>query len=117
MKKLVVIMCVGGFVFGINIVVSIVVKVFFKDGYWVLGVYYGYEGLFLDEVLVKVFDFYYVDCIFSCSGFILIMSWFKFKDSDFRMDFFIKENVKFLVIIGGDDIVFIVNWFIKFFKM
>lgn len=44
------------------------------------------------------------------------MSCFKFKEVDFNIIFFEKYNVKLLVIIGGDDIVFMVNWLIKFLK-
>ena len=50
MKKSVAIMCAGGPAPGINTVVSTVAKVFLKDGYRVLGVHYGFEGLFSDEV-------------------------------------------------------------------
>ncbi len=39
-------MCAGGPALGINTVVSTVAKVFLKDGYRVLGVYDGYQGLF-----------------------------------------------------------------------
>lgn len=109
-------MCAGGPAPGINTVVSTVAKVFLKDGYRVLGVHYGYEGLFSDEVPVKAFDFHHADRIFSRGGSTLIMSRFKPKDNDFRTDFFIKENVKLLVTIGGDDTASTANRLTKFLK-
>ena len=109
-------MCAGGPAPGINTVVSTVAKVFLKDGYRVLGVHYGFEGLFSDEVPVKAFDFHHADRIFSRGGSTLIMSRFKPKDSDFRTDFFIKENVKLLVTIGGDDTASTANRLTKFLK-
>ncbi len=116
MKKAVAIMCAGGPAPGINTVVSTVAKVFLKDGYRVLGVQYGYQGLFSDDVPVKAFDFHHADRIFSRGGSTLIMSRFKPKDTDFKTDFFEKENVKLLVTIGGDDTASTANRITKFLK-
>ena len=116
MKKAVAIMCAGGPAPGINTVVSTVAKVFLKEGYRVLGVQHGYKGLFSDEVPIKEFDFYHADRIFSRGGSTLIMSRFKPKDTDFRTDFFEKENVKLLVTIGGDDTASTANRLAKFLK-
>lgn len=103
MTKTVAIVCGGGPAPGINTVVSTVAKVFLRDGYRVLGIHHGYKGLFADEPEVKEFDFGHADRIFSRGGSTLIMSRFKPKTSDFKADFFIKNNVKLLVTIGGDD--------------
>ena len=116
MKKSVVILCAGGPAPGINTVVSTVAKVFLKDDYRVLGVHYGYEGLFSDEVPVKKFDFHHADRIFSRGGSTLIMSRLKPKDKDFKTTFFEKENVKLLVTIGGDDTASTANRLAKFLK-
>ena len=103
MQPAVAILCAGGPAPGINTVISTVAKVFLKDGYRVLGIQYGYQGLFADEVPVKEFDFAHADRIFSRGGSTLVMSRFKPSDADFRTEFFERENVKLLVTIGGDD--------------
>ncbi len=103
MKKSIAIICGGGPAPGINTVISTLAKIFLKDGYEVLGVHHGYKGLFSEDPSVKVFDFFRADRIFSLGGSTLIMSRFKPKDSDFKDDFFKKNNVKLLVTIGGDD--------------
>ena len=103
MKKSIAIICGGGPAPGINTVISTVAKTFIKDGYKILGVHHGYKGLFSDNPEVKSFSFKKADRIFSRGGSTLIMSRFKPKDSDFKADFFINNNVKLLVTIGGDD--------------
>lgn len=114
MKKSIAIICGGGPAPGINTVISTVAKTFIMDGYEVLGVHHGFEGLFSDTPDVKVFDFHRIDRIFSQGGSTLIMSRFKPKDSDFRADFFKKNNVKLLVTIGGDDTASTANRLLKF---
>ena len=116
MKKSVAIICAGGPAPGINTVISSVAKAFLKDGYRVLGVHNGYEGLFAAETPIKEFDFYHADRIFSRGGSTLIMSRFKPKESDFNTTFFEKENVKLLVTIGGDDTASSANRLAKFLK-
>ena len=103
MKKSIAIICGGGPAPGINTVISTLAKTFIKDGYEVIGVHHGYKGLFSEEPAIKVFNFHRADRIYSRGGSSLIMSRFKPKDSDFKADFFIKNNVKLLVTIGGDD--------------
>ncbi len=103
MKKSIAIICGGGPAPGINTVISTLAKTFIKDGYEVLGVHHGYKGLLSDEPVVKVFNFHRADRIYSRGGSTLTMSRFKPKDSDFKVDFFVKNNVKLLVTIGGDD--------------
>lgn len=103
MKKSIAIICGGGPAPGINTVISTLAKTFLKDGYTVLGVHHGYKGLFSESPSIKEFDFDRADRIFSLGGSTLTMSRFKPKDSDFKADFFVKNNVKLLVTIGGDD--------------
>ena len=103
MKKSVAIICGGGPAPGINTVISTLAKTFIKNGYKVLGVHHGYKGLFSDKPDIKILNFRKADRIFSRGGSTLIMSRFKPKDSDFKADFFVKNNVKLLVTIGGDD--------------
>lgn len=103
MKKSIAIICGGGPAHGINPVISTLAKTFLKDDFRVLGVHYGYKGLFSEAPEVKEFDFAHADRIFSRGGSTLIMSRFKPKDSDFNSDFFKNQNVKLLVTIGGDD--------------
>ena len=103
MKKSIAIICGGGPAPGINTVISTLAKTFLKDGYKVLGVHHGYKGLFSDNPDVKAFNFNKADRIFSRGGSTLTMSRYKPKDSDFKADFFKKNNVKLLVTIGGDD--------------
>jgi 6-phosphofructokinase 1 len=103
MKKSIAIICGGGPAPGINTVISTLTKTFIKDGFKVLGVHHGYKGLFSENPDVKILNFRKADRIFSRGGSTLIMSRFKPKDSDFKSDFFKKNNVKLLVTIGGDD--------------
>ncbi len=103
MKKSIAIICGGGPAPGINTVISSLAKTFLKDGYEIIGVHHGYKGLFSENPSLKIFDFHRADQIFSLGGSTLTMSRFKPKDSDFKADFFKKNNVKLLVTIGGDD--------------
>ncbi|MCB0592692.1 MAG: 6-phosphofructokinase, partial [Phaeodactylibacter sp.] len=116
MQKSIAIICGGGPAPGINTVVSTVAKVFLKEGYRVLGVHFGYEGLFAENPKIKEFDFFHADRIFSRGGSTLVMSRFKPKDTDFKVDFFVKNNVKLLVTIGGDDTASTANRLAKFLK-
>lgn len=103
MKKSIAIICGGGPAPGINTVISTLAKTFIKDGYQVIGVHRGYQGLLSENPDLQLFDFELADKIFSRGGSSLIMSRFKPKDSDFKADFFEKNDVKLLVTIGGDD--------------
>ena len=114
MEKSIAIICGGGPAPGINTVVSSVAKVFLNEGYRVLGIQYGYKGLFSDEPEIKEFDFDHADRIFSRGGSTLIMSRHKPKNAEFKTDFFIKNNVKLLVTIGGDDTASTANRITKF---
>jgi len=103
MRESVVILCGGGPAPGINTVISSVGKVFLKNGYRVIGMHEGYKGLFSETPETQELDFPFLDGIFSKGGSSLKMSRFKPKDSDFNTDFFVKNNVKLLVTVGGDD--------------
>ncbi|AXP82127.1 6-phosphofructokinase [Mariniflexile rhizosphaerae] len=116
MKKSIAIICGGGPAPGINTVISTVAKTFMKDGYEVIGVHHGYQGLLSENPEVKIFDFHHADRIFSRGGSTLIMSRFKPKDSDFKADFFKKNNVKLLVTIGGDDTASTANRLTKYLQ-
>lgn len=117
MKKSIVIICGGGPAPGINTVISTVAKTFLKEDYNVIGVHYGYKGLLSDNPSIKIFDYHHADRIFSRGGSTLIMSRFKPKDSDFKEDFFINNNVKLLVTIGGDDTASTANRLIKYLQI
>ena len=68
MKKSIAIMCGGGPAPGINTVISTVAKTFMKDGYEVIGVHHGYQGLLSENPELEIFDFHRADRIFSRGG-------------------------------------------------
>jgi ATP-dependent phosphofructokinase / diphosphate-dependent phosphofructokinase len=103
MKESIVILAGGGPAPGINTVVSTIAKVFLKDNFRVIGLHEGYKTLFTDHPKTQDFDFELADKIKTQGGSALMMSRYKPKDHEFNTDFFIKNNVKLLVTIGGDD--------------
>lgn len=103
MQKSIAILCGGGPAPGINTVISSVAKVFLQDGYRVIGLHEGYKHLFSDDPHIEIIDYSFADSILHDGGSALTMSRHKPKDEDFRTDFFVKNNVKLLVTIGGDD--------------
>lgn len=116
MRKSIAIICGGGPAPGINAVISSVAKVFLKDGYRVIGVHDGYKGIFSPHPELKEFDFDHADRIFSRGGSTLVMSRHKPKDHEFNIEFFVENNVKLLVTIGGDDTASTANRISKFLK-
>ena len=102
-QKSIVILCGGGPAPGINTVISSITRVFGDDGYRVLGLHGGYSTLFSERPDFEVLNFEFADEISSRGGSALKMSRYKPKNEEFRTDFFIKENIKLLVTIGGDD--------------
>ncbi|MBN1157817.1 MAG: 6-phosphofructokinase [Bacteroidales bacterium] len=114
MKDSVAILCAGGPAPGINTVIGSVVKSFLNAGYEVLGIHEGYKTLFTDRPNVEQLDFIFADGIYSRGGSALKMSRYKPKDSEFRTDFFVQNNVKLLVTIGGDDTASTANRLSKF---
>lgn len=113
-KKSVVILCGGGPAPGINTVVSAVSKQFLDAGYRVIGLHDGYKNLFSGAASIVDIDFDYADRIFNRGGSSLRMSRHKPKNEDFKTDFFVKNNVKLLVTIGGDDTASTANRISKF---
>ncbi len=103
MKKSIAIIAGGGPAPGINTVIASVAKVFLKENYRVIGIHDGYKGLFSYKPSIIEFDFAICDRIMNQGGSLLNMSRFKPKNSDFKTDFFVNNNVKLLVTIGGDD--------------
>jgi ATP-dependent phosphofructokinase / diphosphate-dependent phosphofructokinase len=103
MKEAIVILAGGGPAPGINTVISSIAKVFLKDGYRVIGMHEGYKTIFTDKPKTQEFDFELADKIKNQGGSALMMSRHKPKDDEFNTDFFINNNVRLLVTIGGDD--------------
>lgn len=103
MKNTIAIICGGGPAPGINAVISSVARVFLKDNYRVVGVHEGYKGIFADCPKIAEINFPFADRIHNLGGSALQMSRHKPKDSEFKTDFFVENNVKLLVTIGGDD--------------
>lgn len=114
MQQSIAIMCGGGPAPGINTVISTVAKVFLKSGYRVIGLHGGYKSLFSENPEMIDFDFTFADDIQKQGGSALQMSRYKPKDSEFTTKFFVKNNVKLLVTIGGDDTASTANRISKF---
>ena len=102
-NKSIAILCGGGPAPGINTVVGTIAKRFIEDGYSVLGLNYGYKTIFTEEPDFIEIDFDLADRIFNKGGSYLRMSRHKPKDNEFSAKFFIDNNVKLLITIGGDD--------------
>jgi 6-phosphofructokinase 1 len=113
-RRSIAILCSGGPAPGINTVVCSIAKVFLKDGYRVIGINHGAKTLFTDNVDTVEIDFDMADQYFNRGGSFLKMSRYKPKDSEFRSDFFINNNVELLVTIGGDDTASTANRITKF---
>ncbi|MCB0805656.1 MAG: 6-phosphofructokinase [Bacteroidales bacterium] len=114
MKKAIAILAGGGPAPGINTVVASAAKVFLKDGYRVIGIHEGYKGLFANKPLLVEFDFILCDKIMNQGGSLLQMSRHKPKNEEFKTDFFVKNNVKLLITVGGDDTASTANRISKF---
>jgi 6-phosphofructokinase 1 len=114
MQESIAIMCGGGPAPGINTVISTVAKVFLKSGYRVIGLHGGYKSLFAEQPEMIDFDFAFADDIQKQGGSALRMSRYKPKDAEFSTRFFLRNNVKLLVTIGGDDTASTANRISKF---
>jgi 6-phosphofructokinase 1 len=120
MEKAIAILTGGGPAPGMNTVVGSVAKTFLQNGYRVIGLHEGYTGLFVKNPRTVDIDFMLADDIFNRGGSYLKMSRFKPTDdnfkNDFNLDFFVKNNVKLLVTVGGDDTASTANRIAKFLK-
>jgi 6-phosphofructokinase 1 len=116
MKDSIVILAGGGPAPGINTVISTVAKTFLKDGYRVLGLHDGYKNLFKKEKEVEELDFMWADDIQKQGGSALRMSRYKPKNEEFNTEFFVENNIKLLVTIGGDDTASTANRISKFLR-
>lgn len=114
MKGSIAILAGGGPAPGINSVISSIAKVFIKDGYKVIGLHQGYKTLFSDTPDMIEIDFALADRIHNQGGSALEMSRHKPKDTDFNTGFFIKNDIRLLVTIGGDDTASTANRISKF---
>ena len=114
MKKSITILAGGGPAPGINTVIASVAKVFLKEGFRVIGMHQGYKGLFSHKPDTIEFDFAFCDKIMNVGGSALQMSRHKPKNEEFKTDFFVNNNVKLLVTIGGDDTASTANRISKF---
>jgi len=103
MKDAIAILAGGGPAPGINTVIGTIAKVFLQSGYRVIGLHEGYKSLFADEPKMEDINFEQADKIHKQGGSALQMSRHKPTDQEFKTDFFIKNNIKLLVTIGGDD--------------
>lgn len=115
-KQAIAILCAGGPAPGINTVVSTISKRFLEANFRVLGLNYGYKTLFSKESNFRDIDFEFADSIFDKGGSALKMSRYKPKDEEFNADFFIENNVKLLVTVGGDDTASTANRIAKFLE-
>ncbi len=116
MKESIAILCAGGPAPGINTVIGSVTKVFLNAGYDVLGIHEGYKTIFTDNPNFELLDFNFADTIYSRGGSALKMSRHKPKDDEFKVDFFVNNNIKLLVTIGGDDTASTANRLSKFLE-
>ena len=116
MNESIAILCAGGPAPGINTVVGSVTKVFLNAGFRVIGIHEGYKTIFTDKPNIEDLDFSFADSIYSRGGSALKMSRYKPKDEEFKVDFFVNNNVKLLVTIGGDDTASTANRLSKFLE-
>ena len=120
MKQAIAILTGGGPAPGMNTVVGSVAKTFLEKGYRVIGLHYGYSGLFNPSPRTEDLDFVKADFIFNQGGSDLTMSRFKPTDKDFEenfnLKFFTENNVKLLVTVGGDDTASTANRIAKFLE-
>ena len=120
MKEAIAILTGGGPAPGMNTVVGSVAKTFLAKGYRVIGLHYGYSGLFNPNPRYEDLDMFRVDYIFNQGGSYLTMSRFKPSEEDFEknfnLDFFKQNNIKLLVTVGGDDTASTANRIAKFLE-
>lgn len=120
MKNAIAILAGGGPAPGMNTVISSVAKTFLGHGYRVIGLHDGYKGLFSREPKMLDIDYGLADEIFARGGSYLHMSRYRPSDEDFaerfNLGFFVDNNVRLLVTIGGDDTASTANRIAKFLE-
>lgn len=120
MKDAIAILAGGGPAPGMNTVIGSVAKTFLVKGFRVIGLHEGYKGLFAPSRRVVEIDYALADDIFNRGGSYLQMSRYKPSDQDFAdkfdLNFFIENNVKLLVTIGGDDTASTANRIAKYLE-
>jgi 6-phosphofructokinase len=120
MKDSIIILTGGGPAPGMNTVVGTITKTFLANGYRVIGLHGGYQGLFEENPRTEDMTFVIADSIFNRGGSYLMMSRFKPTDEDFDKRFNLKlfqdNNVKLLVTVGGDDTASTANRIGKFLQ-
>ena len=120
MKNAIAILAGGGPAPGMNTVISSVAKTFLGHGYRVIGLHDGYKGLFSREPKMLDIDYGQADEIFARGGSYLHMSRYRPSDEDFaerfNLGFFVDNNVRLLVTIGGDDTASTANRIAKFLE-
>ncbi len=118
MNEAIAILTGGGPAPGMNTVVGSVAKTFLQKGYRVIGLHEGYTGLFNPHPRTVDISYPMADDIFNRGGSFLQMSRFKPTDADFEerfnLQFFIDNNVRLLVTVGGDDTASTANRIAKF---
>lgn len=114
MKGSIAILAGGGPAPGINSVIASVAKIFLKDGCRVIGLHEGYKTIFTPMPNMIDINFEMADKIHNQGGSALKMSRHKPKDEEFTTEFFVQNNVKLLVTIGGDDTASTANRITKF---
>ncbi|MCP4680579.1 MAG: 6-phosphofructokinase [Deltaproteobacteria bacterium] len=115
-KRSIAILCSGGPAPGINTVVSSIAKRFLQDDFRVIGLQHGAKTLFTDNPKAVDINFSFADRIYTKGGSALKMSRYKPKDEEFNTDFFVNNNVKLLVTVGGDDTASTANRIAKFLQ-
>ncbi len=120
MKDAIAILTGGGPAPGINAVIGSVAKTFLERGYRVIGLHGGYKGLFSTAPRTVDLDFFIAEDIFTRGGSYLQMSRYKPCAADFEnnfnLGFFVDNNIKLLVTIGGDDTASTANRIAKFLE-
>lgn len=120
MKQAIAILTGGGPAPGMNTVVGSIAKTFLDKGFRVIGLHGGYSGLFSKSPKTTDIDFLLADSIFNRGGSFLTMSRFKPSDKnfdeDFNLDFFVNNNIKLLITVGGDDTASTANRIAKFLE-
>ncbi|MFA6712839.1 MAG: 6-phosphofructokinase [Bacteroidales bacterium] len=121
MKDSIIILTGGGPAPGMNTVVGSITKAFLAQGYRVLGLHGGYQGLFSPTPSYCELDFEMADSIFNRGGSFLMMSRYKPNEKDYEENFNLKlfedNNIKLLVTVGGDDTASTANKIAQFMKV